>query len=42
MPQVYLRKELYEKLVRLGYDVNEIVNKLVQSFLEKAEKGDRV
>ncbi|MEM3895384.1 hypothetical protein [Thermofilum sp.] len=41
MPQVYLRKELYEKLVKLGYDVNEIVNSLVQSFLEK-EKGDRV
>ena len=40
MPLVYVRKDLYDELVKLGFEPREVVNKLLEEFLEekKAEK----
>jgi len=34
MPQVYIRKDLYDALIRAGKDLQELINK----FLEKEVK----
>ena len=34
MPTVYLRKDLYDKLVKKGLDASEYVNALVESSIE--------
>jgi len=39
MPMVYLKKELYDELVKLGKDPAKFVNELVEKKLE-AKKDD--
>ena len=41
MPQVYLKKEYYDELVKRGYNVTETVNVLVEKFLKGGEKGEQ-
>jgi post-segregation antitoxin (ccd killing protein) len=38
MPNVYLRKELYDEIVKRGFDVSEYVNRLVEEALRKEVK----
>jgi hypothetical protein len=35
MPNVYLRKGLYDEIVKRGFDVSEYVNRLVEEALRK-------
>jgi len=35
MPTVYLRKDLYDKIVGMGKEVNSFVNKVVEETLEQ-------
>jgi len=37
MPTVYLRKDLYDKIVRMHREVNSYVNKLVEKALQQKE-----
>lgn len=37
MPQIYLRKELYDKIIRMGEKATQYVNKLVEERIEKIE-----
>ncbi|MEM4975993.1 MAG: hypothetical protein QXT64_01560 [Desulfurococcaceae archaeon] len=34
MPTIYLRRDLYDEIVRRGYDVTEYVNKVVENALK--------
>jgi len=38
MPIVYLRKKLYDEIVKRGHDVTDFVNKAVEETLKKEEK----
>ena len=37
MPTVYLRKDLYDKIVRMRCEVNSYINKLVEKALQQKE-----
>jgi predicted CopG family antitoxin len=37
MPTIYLRKDLYDKIVSMGKEVNSFVNKLVEENLKPKE-----
>jgi len=37
MPTVYLRKDLYDKIVAMGKEVNSFVNKTVEQTLRQKE-----
>jgi len=37
MPNVYLKKELYDWLIKEGYDPQKIIEKLVRDFLSNRE-----
>jgi len=39
MPQIYLRKELYDKIVKLGKDPSKFVNDHVEIALEELKEG---
>jgi ribosomal protein S16 len=38
MPQVYLKKEYYDELVKRGYNVTETVNMIVEKFLKEERR----
>ena len=38
MPTVYLRKDLYDRIVRMGNDPSSYVNKVVEKSLREGEK----
>jgi hypothetical protein len=40
MPQVWLRKEIYEELIEKGYKgkINSLIDELVKDFLQKEGK----
>jgi len=38
MPTVYLRKDLYDQIVKHGKDVNVFVNRIIEEELWKQEK----
>lgn len=37
MPTIYLRKDLHDKIVSMGKEVNSFVNKLVEETLRQKE-----
>jgi uncharacterized protein (UPF0297 family) len=39
MPNVYLKKELYDEIVRRGFDVDEFVEEVVKEALKSKKSG---
>jgi post-segregation antitoxin (ccd killing protein) len=39
MPNVYLKKELYDEIVRRGFDVDEFVEEAVREALKSKKSG---
>ncbi|OIP28171.1 MAG: hypothetical protein COT13_00370 [Chloroflexi bacterium CG08_land_8_20_14_0_20_45_12] len=37
MPTIYLRKDLFDKIVSMGKEVNSFVNKVVEETLKQTE-----
>jgi len=42
MPNVYLKKELYDEIVRRGFDVDEFVEEAVREALKKKSGRENV
>lgn len=42
MPTVYLRKDLYDKIVQKGFDVTKYINDVIEASFEKEEPPKKV